>query len=462
MAIPKDDRIAFSLQIVSADEQIKGLDMAKAQLQVEIDKTQKLDTANKHLFDPVNDLVNLYQTEFNMLDGNVRTTIVEQDIVDSANRKIRNDFFPNDTTITVPSLVSLNNIWPRFKPFALTFAIGKNYTEGYGSTTKEPDLINAALAYITSATGNTDIENTTGQHCVQTGTCSISMYTDQATCVANSGIWTPGPDSIISFPVVQTLKTNLVSAINTLKTFLLTEVAAIVTNDKDTANQTLNNAAINDINNVIIPALNTWLAYADFNTAHGQSTCAGFNGYNSNLLAPTKLHSSQLAVLQSALSTRLSYVATRVSQFNSTILGTITQDISTGELTSSSGLYGKRYSFLVLRLNALGGSLSKLVGLQASSNAQDQIKSNILSTKATYLSILPTSIFKAPANGTATIAVVTTSYFNPGDSVFIMAEGQEELQRAVKSVVGDTIVLNDVVPQKYRPNEKARIYKDIT
>lgn len=462
MAIPKDDRIAFSLKIVGADEEVKGLDMAKAQLQVEIDKTQKLDTANNNLFIPVNVLVNSYQSEFNMLDGNLRTTIVEQDIVDGANKKIQNHFFPNDINVSVPSLASLNNIWPRVKPFALTYAIGKNYTEGYGSTTKEPDLINAALAYISAATGFTDIENTSGQHCVVTGTCSNPIYTDQPTCVLNGGIWTPGPDSIISFPAVQTLKTNLVTAINTLKTFLLTEVSNIVTNDPNATNQALNNAAINNINNVIIPALNTWLGYVDFNTAHGQTTCAGFNSYNSNLLAPTKLHSSQLSVLQSALNTRLSYVSTRVSQFTSTILGTISQDINTGELISSSGLYGKRYNFLVLRLNALGGSLSRLVGLQASSNAQDSIKANILSTKAIYLSILPTSIFKAPGNGTSTIAVVTTSYFSPGDAVWIMAEGQEELQRAVKSVSGDTIVLNDIVPQKYRQSEKARIYKDIS
>lgn len=461
MSIPKDDRIAFSLKIVSADEEISGLTRAKAQIGVEMAKVQKLDTANKNLFDPVNVLVNGYQNEFNQLDGNGRSVIVEQDIVDSANRKLQNHFFPNDVNTVVPSLASSHNVWTKVKPFAITFGIGKTYVETYTPVTKEPDLIGAVSSYITAAAAYFDIENTTGQHCVATGMCSNIIYTDQTSCTNNGGIWTPGPDSIEPFPAVQTLKTNIVAAVNTLKTFLLAEVAFITTNDSNVTYQTQNNAAINNINNVIIPALNTWLGYVDFNTAHGQSTCAGFYAYNSNLLAPTKLHSTQLAALQAALNTRSSFITTRISQLG-TVLGTIVQDLSTGELISSSGYYGTRYSYLSLRLNIFGGSLTQLTGLQASSGAQDSVISNITSTKATYMSILPTTIFKAPGNDTAKINVVDPSFLSVGDTVFVMAEGQEELLRAVKEISGTLITLNDVVPSKYRPNEKARLYKDIT
>lgn len=459
MPLSQADRLAFSLYIVSAPVQIKGLQNAKALLQGEVVKAQNIDTANKNLLDPTTAFVNSYQLEYNDLDGNLRTTVTEQNVVDAANKKLQNFFFPNDTTVTVPSLAASHNIWTQVNPFALTYAIGKNYTEGYGSTTKEGNLITAALTLISSATGNTDIQNTTGQICGATGTCSIVTYTDQTTCEANSGVWTPGPDAITSYPAVQTLKTNLVTAINNLKTFLLTEVTHIVTNDPP--NQTNNQAAINNINSTIIPALNTWLGYVDFNTAHGQSTCSGFNGYNSNLLAPTKLHSTQLAALQTALNNRTSFIATRVSQLN-TVLGSITQDLTNGNITASSGLYGKRYGFLALRLNALGGSLSKLIGLQSSSNAQDSIISNITTTVSTYMSICPSSLFKAPGNGTNSITLIDTSHFSAGDTVYIAAVGQDELQRAIKSVNSDTIILNDVIPAKYRPAENARIYKDLT
>lgn len=459
MPLSQDDRIAFSLQIVTADSQVKGLTQAKTQLQTQIDKITKLDTANKNLFDPFNIRINSYQIEYGMLDGNLRTTIAEQNIQDAANKQLQNYFFPNDTNVVVPDLSASHNIWTKVKPFALTYAIGRNYTEVYGSTQKEGDLISPILSFISSAGSFTNIQNTTGQTCYD-GTCSLSQYTDQVSCNNNSGIWTLG-DHIANDPNIQTLKNSLVSAVSALKAFLITEASIIVTNDPNTSNQALNNAAINNINNIIIPAINTWLGYADFNTAHGQTTCVGFNAFNSNLLAPTKLHSTQLAALQSAINTRSSFITTRLGQL-STIMGSISQDLSTGDIISSSGLYGQRYGFLVLRLNALGGSLSQLVSMSASSGAQDSIISNILSTKATYLSILPTSIFKAPGNGTTSITLTDTSLFSAGDSVYVMADNQEELRRAIKSVNNDTIILNDIVPAKYRPAENARMYKDLT
>jgi hypothetical protein len=439
MPLIKDDRIAFSLFIVNADSQVKAIQAAKAQLQSEITKFQKLDEANKRLLDPVNTLVGYYQTEFNNIDGNVRTTFVEQDIVDAANRKLRNFFFPNDTTVSVPSLASTFNVWVKVTPFALGYGIGKSYSETYGSTTAETALLTTALGYITSAGSNTNIQNTTGQQC--TGT---------------------PPDTIVTFPAVQTLKTNLVNTVNSLITVLNAEAAAIsAIVDTNVTRQAQNAAALNNINNVIKPALNTWLGYVDFNTAHGQTTCAGFNGYNANLLAPTKLHSTQLAALQLALNNRSTFLTTRTSQLT-TNLGTVVQDVSTGEITSSSGFYGQRYGFLNLRLNVFGGSLSKLANIQGSAGAQDAIISSILSTKASYLSILATSLLKAPGHGSNEITLNDASFLSPGDAVFVTAEGQEELQRAVKSVSGQVVVLNDVIPAKFRPAEKARLYKDLT
>lgn len=461
MPLSKEDRLAFSLNIVTAADKIKAFNMSQAQTAAEIEKLEKLDAANKNLFDPQNVLVTAYQAEMDKLDGNLRTTIVEQDIQDSAKRVIQNHFFPNDTTVTVPSLASSHNVWIKIPPFAITYGIGKNYTEGYGSTPKEADLIAPILSFITAANSFTDIQNTTGQTCGASGTCSLPAFTTQATCTLNGGVWTPGPDIIANDPAIQTLKTNLVNAVNAYKAFLLAEVAVIVTNDPNAANQAQNNAAINNINNVIIPALNTWLTYVDFNTAHGQTTCAGFNAYNSNLLAPTKLHSTQRAALQTAVNTRNSFLSTRISQVT-TVLGTLVQDLSTGELTTQTGLYGKRYGFLALRLHALDGSLSKLNALRGGKESQDSIKANITNTKNTYMTILPTSLLKAPGNGTNSITLVDTSFLSPGDTVYVTAEGQEELQRAVKSVSADTVILNDSIPAKFRPAEKARLYKDLT
>lgn len=442
MPLSKNDRIAFSLQIVGSDSQVKALTQAKAQLQTQISLISNLDIANKNLFDPVNARVTNYQTEYGQLDGNLRTTIAEQNIQDSANRKIQNFFFPNDTSVSVPSLSSVHNVWTKVKPFAITYAIGKNYTEAYGSTPKEGDDISVITTLISSTSAYTDTELTTGE--VVGGSCSLPSYTTQPTCVGNGGIWTPG--GLVPSPDIIAIKNNMVTAVNALVSFLTTEASIIVTDDTAAPNQANNAAAISNINTVIKPALATWLAYPDFDV-----TAVG----------PSKLHSVQLTALSTALSTRLSFIATRIGQL-ATVLGTIVQDLSTGDLTSSTGLYGKRYGFLALRLNALGGSLSQLSSLNLSKSAQDSIILNILSTKATYLSVLPTSILKASGNGTTFATLVDSSFFNPGDTVYIIADGQDELQRAVKSSSNGTIVLNDIVPAKYLPSSNARIYKDIS
>lgn len=460
MALSQEDRIAFSAQIVGATAQINGLTASQTQINGQITKLQSLDNANKNLLDPSNTLTNSYQSEIAALDGNVRTTFTEQDILDAANKKVKNDFFPNDLTTTVPSLSAQHNVWTKTPPFALNFAIGKTYIETFPSTTvKEPDLISAVLTLISSASAYTDIQNTTGQQCVISGTCSLPQYTTQATCIANTGTWTPGPDQIGQYTAIQQLKSDLVSAINTLKSFLQAEIALIPTNDSNVTNQTQNNAAINDINNVIIPAIDAWLGYVDFNTAHGQTTCSGFNAYNANLLSPTKLHSIQLADLQSALNTRSAFVSTRITQIG-VVLGSITQDLNSGDITASSGLYGKRYGYLNLRLNLLGGSLSQLTASKSASGAQTSIIGNIKTTANTYSGFLPTSSFKSPGNGTVIVHLINASLFSVGDSVFIIGDGQDEIQRAVKSINGDAITLNDVVSSGYASS--ARIYKDIS
>ena len=463
MPMIKDDRVAFSLKIVSADAEVKGLEVAKVALVKQQSIIQKLDTANKNLFDPSNALVNAYQAELAVLTGVVCSITLEQDILDAAAKKIQNHYFPNDLSTVVPSLTSLRNVWPRVQPFALTYAIGKNYVEVYpGSTQKESDLITSILTLISSASAFTDIEKTSGQKVASAGgTCSILTYTTQSTCEAATptpGVWTPGIATIVTYPEVQTLANNLTSAVNALKSFLTSEALLIPI---DLTQQTYNDAARNNINNVILPALNTWLAYLDTMNVPGTTSAIQFPTYDSNLLAPTKLHSAQLAALQAALNSRSTFQSTRINQI-AAVLGNITQDINTGEIASKSGLYGKRYGFLLLRLNALGGSLTQLNSLQIASGAQDSIKANTIATKATYFGILPTSLFKANASGSTIIHVVDPSFLTVGDQVFIYAETQEELIRGVKAISGDMVTLSDSVPAKYTTSIKTRIYKDLT
>lgn len=440
MPLSQADRIAFSLKIVSSDDEVKGIQTAQALIAGQQAKLQSLDDANKNLFTSPNNLVNYYHSEISLIDGNLRTSILEQDIQDAANHKLQNHFFPNDTSIAVPSLSTLHNVWPRTKPFALTYAIGKNYTETYSAASaNENSSITAIQGFLTAANANTDIQNTTGQ---------------KADTVLS--------DPIITFTALQTLATNLITAVNAWKTGLLAEAAALAANlDTNVTNAANNTAAANNINAVIVPAINTWLAYATFNPMPGTTTGTVFNATNANTRAPTKLHSTERATFSAAVTARAAFVSTRTSQINA-VLGTIVQDITTGSITSSSGFYGSRYGFLVLRIDGLNGSLSSLSGFQAAIAAQLQIISSIQGNKATYASVVPTTLFSAPGNGTNILNVVDASAFSPGDAVWLIAENQEEIQRAIKSITGKMVVLNDVVPAKFRPADKARMYKDLS
>lgn len=431
------DRIAFSAKIVGADVEIKGLEIAKASLQAQIDKIGQLDNANKNLADPVNGFISGYQAELAQLDGNVRTTVTEQNIVDASKRVLRNVFFPNDIATSVPSLSAFSNVWTKIQPFGLGYGVGLTYSQAYpGSTPTEASAVSAVTSLIASASGFADIENTTGLNCTGTSPSqTIQPYSD-----------------------VIDLKTNLVAAVQALKTFLNAESALIVTGDS--AQTGPNQAAVANIASTVA-ALNAWLAYPDFVPTPGTVTnCPAFYSYDANLLAPTKLHSSQLAALSSALSSRTTYAGTRQTEL-SNVLGTVTQDLSTGIL-GGSGYYFKRMNLISLRLNALGGSLSQVSGLQAATSAQDTIKATIIQNKALYLTIIPTSAFQANASGGTTVTVVDATMFSVGDQVYVYAENQDELVRAIKTIVGNAITLNDTVPQKYRTGDKVRMYKDLS
>jgi hypothetical protein len=414
MPLSQNDRIAFSLAIVQADATIAGIQNAQNALNAKIASLESLDTANDGLFSPVNGLITAYQIELQNLDGNGRTSITEQNLIDSANHILGNVFFPNNTQASVPSLAP-TNVWSKVNPFALGFAIGKNYSEAFTPVSSESAQMTAINAIITSATGMyTDTELTTG----------IDMAMDGA---------------------IVTIKNNMVTAVTALQATANAELTALNSiTDTNATRAAQNVTAISNLN-TFLSALSSWQAQPDFAPMPG----------------PSKLHSTQLAALQAAFTVRNTFIPTRITQLD-TNLGSITQSLTDGTITASSGLYGQRYSFLNLRVNALSGSLSQILSLQGAVNAQTQMIANIISTVAIYKTLLSVGLFSAAGNGTAVIHTADASLFSPGDFVYIYSEQQVELTRGIKSINGNAITLNDIVPSKYTTSNNGRVYKDLT
>jgi hypothetical protein len=458
MPLSKDDRIAFSKKIVEVPFEVASIEQSKNAILIEKGKAEKLDIAHKNLTDTKTVLVDAYQLELTTLDGNSRTTITETDIQNAASYAPGNFLYPTDPNSPPPSTAP--QVWTKTKPYSRNKGVGKLFNETFGApVTKEPDLITAVQSSISTIESTFDaIERVTGQKCTN-GTCSLPIYDNSLDCTTNGGVWTPGPDAIVSDPAMVSALNNLITQVNTLRSFLISEAAIIYLLDSNAVRQGESQAALTDINNTI-SIIDAWLALNNFNTSHGQTTCAGFYAYNPLLLGPTKMRQPQIDALKNELIARASFVTVRAGQLNG-YLGTLTQSLSTGDVTGS-GLYFERWSFLQLRLNLLGGSLIDLKGYDSAINAQNDQISNILSSKATYELLLTCSIMAAPGNGTKFLHLKSAVGFSVGDTVYIVTEDQPEIQRNIEAIDGNRLTLGQPVPANYRESALGRVYKDLT
>jgi hypothetical protein len=429
MALSQAERLSISKKIVQIPLQNAASDTISGQIEKEKIKAKTEDDANKTLQDDVTVYINGYQLEIERYDGNGRNQLLEQDMLNAADRILQNYFFPNDPNTPTPSLG--DGVWKNFIPFARSKAIGKTYQEVYATIQKEQDLITAVSNAITVVESFSDITRSTGQSCLA--------------------------DVISNDTAMQAAGTTLINAIQAWETFLNGTFAIVVTTDTDPTRSAQNIASKADITNSI-SIIDTWQALTTYNTGHGQTTCAGFNAYNVNLLGPVKFRAAELLPIKNEITARQSFITTRSSQLN-TNLGTVVQNITTGVLTTITGFYGQRMRIINTRLNAMGGSLTKYKGLLRGQDAQQQAKDSNDNTAIVYNTVMLCSGFRAPATGTATIHVLNGAGFSIGNTVYIAADNQQEIQTTIVNVSGNTIFLADKIPQKYRQNEFARLYK---
>lgn len=457
MPLSKEDRIAFSKVIVQTADNITSIDLAQQSTIAARDQAYNLDQANKRLTDAKTLLISQYHVEINNISGQARSELTEQDFLDGANRILGNSLFPNNVPNTPPSIAP--NPWIAIRPYAGNKAIGRQYDDALAPVSGgELPTLASMLARINNLqTAYLQIELTTGQTCIE-GTCSLPQYTTEASCELNGGTWDSMTDSIDTYAIIHSELTTLIAEANTYKANMLAEQANII-EDADAVRQATNVAAIAALA-APIADVNTWLGYSNFNTAHGQTTCAGFFAFNPTGLAPTKLSLTQLNNFKASLLARQSAATARSNQIL-TYLGGITQNLTTGTFTGT-GLYYERWLFVNLRLNLIAGSLTEYLGFNQAVNGQNDLKAAYTEQKDLYLSIVNCSVFSAPSNGTNSIHVKNPQGFVAGDNVFIYSETQPELKRTIESVSGNRIVLGQSVPPKYVQSDYARMYKDLT
>ena len=465
--LSKEDRIQISKKVLDITLEDKIADGLIDQFDVEFVKNKKKDDANKNLMNTYTPLINGYQDELKYLDGNVRTELVEQDLIDSAKKEEENSFYPTDPLINYPSLP--DNIWAFFPPFSQTKAIGKDFDEQYPSTIRtEQEIIDDIQAAITSLEGEITSHRLTGLICeIAEGFCSDNQYTDQASCELAGETWTPpgfGADTYSPHPTVVPTMTNLIAYVNEWKTILNNEKAAVVTFDEDATRQGQNDAQIADID-ISIPIIDTWLAYDTFDTTtslpsgSGGSACDDFNDMDENEFEDVKMTAAIVAPLKAELLARETFIATRQTQLE-TNLGGVTQDyVTNGEIQATEGFYGQRMLAIDSRLNLMKGTLNALQNVDRAKDAQNQSKKSNANTASLYSTVMHVSRAVAPGLDTNFINIEDSSGFSVGDVVYIMANDQQELQGSVVNVYERRLELSFKVPKKYTTLNQTRVYK---
>ncbi len=470
MAFSQDERIQISKKIIDIPLANANFDDTKASLEENLIKATNEDNANKSLMDDKTVFINPYQLEIAQLDSNVRTELKEQDVIDGANKIKQNFFFPNDVNTSLPSIP--DGIWKFLTPFSGSIAIGKNYTEAFPSATaKEQDKIdpiNTQISIIESAIAGT---RSTGLECLEdlSGTCiGGSGGATEGACTGGGGTWSAnnGPDTYSPEAVIQQALIDIGSAIGDWKTFLITEKSFILTTDTDTARQAQNDIAIADIDNTI-SIIDTWIGFDDWDTTttlpsgSGGTACAAFAAMISGDFTASKLRDTELQTIKDEITARLSFITIRIAELTVN-LGSVGQNLSTGEIDGSgSGLYEARYQAINVRLNLLGGSLNKKLGIIRSQEAQDAQKDTNDLAAALYDTAMKVSTLRAPAAGTGTIHVLDASAFSIGDVIYVVAEKQLELTGTISNISGNTVFLDFDIPAKYTHENSSRLYKGL-
>lgn len=441
MPFSQDQRIALSKTIISIPDQVSEIDKTIAIIGNSQADLLTKDNFIRDITAPKNTLISAYHNELKYINGQDRISLTEQDVQDAGQRLPGNYFFPANQSFPMPSIP--DGVWKKFVPFVLSGAIGKTKSETYQTVTHYESVdINSIIADIdTFTTTYTAIIRTTGQ------TCVVGVP--------------PASDVISSNPAVTAAMNSLITKVSTLKTTLQSEKAAAVANTDSDPTRTLEkNSNISSID-TMISAIDTWLAYSNFNTAHGQTTCAGLAAYNAALLSPTKGYNTQIQALKTSLQSRLVDATTRETQIT-TYLGYIVQDLNTGELTTTTGFYGDRAKIYDLRMNLLTGTLSIYMASSNSSNAVQQQKNSLLNAQSVYSSMLITYKLKAPSNGTSFLHTTSTTGFSVGQTIYIVSNSQPEITLTIEQINGTMLKVDKNVIQTYRPTDGARVYLDLT
>lgn len=435
MALSKQDRISISKEIIEIPSRVKKAEETKNLVLSSKTALIAQDNVNKNLIANLDSLINPYQVELGAKNGKGYTTLLESMYKDAAERVKGNVFFYSNPEISTPSVP--DGVWKNFAPVMTGYGIGKNYVEVLpDSPYGEKNSKQVFDTFFNLMSSYPSIQRVTGLKC-------------------NAGA-PPSVDTFVNIPEMHQAMDDAVTAMSAYLSACNLQINAIqqlITLDPQNAS-----AAQTELIsvNTVKAAVETWLAYNDFNINHGTATCAAFNSKDASTLSPTKGYSVQLNALNNALNLRASEMISR-NDFIVNKLGDVTQT-SKGEI-SGSGLYFSRAQIINMRLHLISGSLTNLNNVDRSSNTLDENIKSSKSASNVYSSVMSATTLKTTANGSIYIHLDDPSLFSVGDMVYIASDTQDELVLFVKSKDGSRLTVDKEVGTNFLKEENSRVYK---
>ena len=437
--LTKQDRISMSKKIIEISDANLAVDNNIQQILAQQQESIENDAANAALQKPYDDIIKIYQPEYNRIDGNLRTELTEDLINTAAKGDPRNGFFLVDFSFPIPSVPS--GVWKAFAPMSFCYGIGKNVSESYDPIIGEETSFNRMLEIISLAESYSVSARATGKRCFSVdssgGSFSSSFFNRY---------------NIENNPGIETLMNEFVQKANEWIEALKAEKEVIVMDETVVDRLAENQAAYNEIDPTI-QEIEDWLTIRNFYRASRCPLSENWNSYPN-----VKFNPKSIEQLNEIINKRKAFLEIRKSQLNK-YFGSIDQNLETGIINNFSGWYGERYLLIDSRLNIISGTANGKYGADIAIATQEQIKASNNTTKAAYNLNMKATKAVAPGLNTTYLNLKNSDDFNVGDNVYVVADNQEELSGVILEKRGYRVRLDFLVPKKYTLINKTRIYK---
>jgi hypothetical protein len=436
MALTKQDRISMSKKIIEISDANLSVDNNIQQILAQQQESIENDAVNAALQKPYNDIIKIYQPEYNRIDGNLRTEITEDLVNAAAKGDPRNGFFLVDFSFPIPSVPS--GVWKAFAPMSFCYSIGKNVSENYDPIIGEEPSFNRMLEIMSAVEAYSVSARATGKKCTPRS--------------FGSGSFAFNKDEIDNNLAIQALMVEFVKKANEWIEALKAEKEVIILTETVPGRLAENQIAYDEIDPTI-QKIENWLTTRDFYRASRCPLSENWNSY------PTvKFHPKSTEIISEIINERKAFLEIRKSQLNK-YFGSIDQDLENGIINSFTGWYGERHLLLDSRLNIISGTANGKFGADVAIATQEQIKASNNTTAAAYSLNMKATKAVAPGLDTPYLNLKNADDFEVGNNVYVVADNQEELSGVILEKQGFRVRLSFLVPKKYNLINNTRLYK---